>query len=72
MPNSYKPISCHLYDKLEEFAVKKVEVKIIYLDNESTLETKDKIIDFKTKNKEEFVILSNGLIIRLDKIIEII
>ncbi|CAM3479251.1 hypothetical protein [Arcobacter aquimarinus] len=72
MTNSYKPISCHFYDKLEELAVKKQKVKIIYLDNELTLETEDLIVDFKTKNKEEFAILSNGLIIRLDKIVEII
>lgn len=72
MTNSYKPISCHLYDKLEELAVKKQKVKIIYLDNELTLETEDIIVDFRTKNKEEFAVLSTGLIIRLDKIVEII
>ncbi|MFY9089379.1 hypothetical protein [Arcobacter aquimarinus] len=72
MTNSYKPISCHFYDKLEELAVKKQKVKIIYLDNELTLETEDIIVDFRTKNKEEFAVLSTGLIIRLDKIVEII
>ncbi|MEZ4694072.1 MAG: hypothetical protein R2837_08815 [Aliarcobacter sp.] len=72
MTNNYKPISCHFYDKLEELAVKKQKVKIIYLDNELTLETEDIIVDFRTKNKEEFAVLSTGLIIRLDKIVEII
>ena len=31
----------------------------------------DLIVDFKTKNKEEFLILKNGTQIRLDKIIKI-
>ena len=31
----------------------------------------DLIVDFKTKNKEEFLILNNGTQIRLDKIIKI-
>ena len=66
------PIACQLYDKLEELAVKKVKTKITYLDYYEEKVVEDFIVDFRTKNKEEFAILSSGLIIRLDKIIEII
>lgn len=71
MNNSYKPISCHLYDKYEELAVKKIKVKIIYIDNEEKKEIEDYIVNFKTKNKEEFMILSSNIEIRLDKILDL-
>lgn len=72
MADKYIPIACQLYDKLEELAVKKVKTKITYLDYYEEKVVEDFIVDFRTKNKEEFAILSSGLIIRLDKIIEII
>lgn len=72
MSEKYVPVSCQLYDKLEELAVKKVKTKITYLDYYEEKVIEDFIVDFRTKNKEEFAILSSGLIIRLDKIIEII
>ena len=42
------------------------------MDNENEKSIEDIIVDFKTKNKEEFLILSYGLQIRLDKIINIV
>lgn len=69
MNNKYSPISCQLYDRLEEFAVKKIKIKINYFD-ENCMENivEDFIIDLKTKKKEEFLILLNKLEIRLDRI----
>ena len=71
MYDKYQTVSCHFYDELEALAVKKVLSKITYLENENEKIIEDTIIDFKTKNKEEFLILSSGLNIRLDKIIKI-
>jgi transcriptional antiterminator Rof (Rho-off) len=72
MQNTYTPISCALYDTLEDLAVKKEKVTIKYLNENSDIQTVyDMIADFQTKNKEEFMILQNRLKIRLDKIIEI-
>ncbi len=71
MPDTYKTISCQFYDELESLAVKKIKSQITYMDNEHEKSVEDIIIDFRTKNKEEFLILKNGLQIRLDKIIEI-
>jgi Rho-binding antiterminator len=56
---------------LEELAVKKIKSKILYMDNENELFIEELIVDFKTKNKEEFLILNNGTQIRLDKILKI-
>ena len=71
MDDKYKTISCHFYDELEALAVKKVLLKITYFENENEKHIEDIIVNFKTKNKEEFLILKNRLIIRLDKISKI-
>ncbi len=71
MDDIYKTVSCQFYDELEALAVKKTYSRILYMDNENEMYLEDFIVDFKTKNKEEFVILSNGTQIRLDKIIKI-
>lgn len=71
MGDIYKTISCQFYDMLEELAVKKIKSKILYMDNENELFIEELIVDFKTKNKEEFLILSDGTQIRLDKILKI-
>lgn len=71
MADKYQTVSCHFYDELEALAVKKVLSNITYLENENEINVEDLIVDFKTKNKEEFLILKNGTQIRLDKIIKI-
>lgn len=67
----YEPVTCQFYDQLEELAVKKVRSKITYLEDEKEKMIEANIIDFKTFNKEEFLILDNGLEIRLDMIVQI-
>ncbi|MBP7748833.1 MAG: hypothetical protein KA070_01665 [Aliarcobacter sp.] len=71
MANKYQTVSCHFYDELETLAVKKVLSKITYSENENEIDIEDLIVDFRTRNKEEFLILKNGTQIRLDKIIKI-
>ena len=71
MANKYQTVSCHFYDELEALAVKKVLSKITYSENENEIDIEDLIVDFRTRNKEEFLILKNGTQIRLDKIIKI-
>lgn len=61
-----------MYDKLEEYATLKKRVKILYCENNIQKYCEDLIIDFKTKNKEEFIILNSQVKIRLDRIIEVI
>ena len=71
MDDVYKTVSCQFYDELEALAVKKIKSKIFYMDNENEKYIEDLIVDFRTRNKEEFLILKNGTQIRLDKIIKI-
>jgi Rho-binding antiterminator len=71
MEDKYIPVPCQFYDVLESLAVKKTKSFIVYKDENIEKTVEDFIIDFKTKNKEEFLILNNGTQIRLDKIIKI-
>ena len=71
MANKYQTVSCHFYDELETLAIKKVLSKITYSENENEIDIEDLIVDFRTRNKEEFLILKNGTQIRLYKIIKI-
>lgn len=69
MKTEYKPIACHFYDELEALAVKKIKVELTYLkENKPTVLSNVLLVDFQTKNKEEFVIVSDGTKIRLDYI----
>lgn len=72
MEDKYIPISCGSYDQLEEWAVKKTCCNISYFDdNKIEVTMKSKIINFITKDKEEFLVLENGTKIRLDKIMNV-
>lgn len=69
--SKYVPIACQMYDTLESLAVLKKDVTIKYEDENKNIQViVEKIVDFQTKDKEEFIILSNQTKIRLDKIIE--
>jgi len=70
MENKYKPVACHFYDELEAAAVKRVLNKIVYFDENEEKTVEDYLIDLKTIEKQEFMILKSGLQIRLDKIVD--
>lgn len=69
--DKYVPIACHFYDELEALAVKKIACRIVYLEENEQKEIEGKIVDFITKNKEEFLLLDNGFKLRLDYLVEI-
>lgn len=72
MQKEYQRIDCHYYDELEAIATLRKKVTILYETEEgpATLEAVG-IQDLFAKNKEEFVKLSNGLILRLDYLLEV-
>ncbi len=70
--NSYIPINCHFHDILIEKATLKQFCKIQYFTELQELITLNTIItDIFTKNKEEFMLLVMGELVRLDKIVTI-
>lgn len=65
----YKPISCSLHDELEARATLRKQSTILYRNEQNELETTVAIIkDIYTRSGEEFILLDNGMEIRLDKI----
>jgi Rho-binding antiterminator len=67
----YIPIDCNMYDVLLAKATLKKLCIIVFRTNEKINSLTATIVDVYTKAKEEFMQLSDGTVIRLDKIISI-
>ena len=66
----YLPINCSYYDELEAIATLKKVVTIIYRDEqEKEVSAATRIINLYTRNKEEFMVLENGVQFRLDRLV---
>jgi Rho-binding antiterminator len=72
MNQPYLPINCGFHDILLEKATLKIYCKIQYFSEIDEFITLNAVIkDIYTKNKEEFMLLATGEIIRLDKIVSV-
>ncbi len=68
--STYVPISCSYYDELEALATLRRTVAIVYQAPGTPKQTiQARIVDFRTENKVEYMLLDNGLEIRLDWLI---
>lgn len=73
IPQIYEPVDCDFTDELEYLSVKKIKVILIYRDQAFKLvELRGLVTDIYTSNKEEFIVVSNGDSIRLDRIFQMI
>ena len=69
---AYKPINCDFHSVLEDLATRGAFSRIQYYSDINEFITAQAIIkDLYTKEKEEFMVLSNGDIIRLDRIVRV-
>ena len=72
MDNQYVPINCSYYDELEILAMHKQACTIEYFDDEQTTKSADGVIaDVFSKEKQEFLKLDSGEVIRLDRLISV-
>lgn len=72
MAKEYKPIACGLYDELELRALRKNKILLSYKDENNNINSLECVIaDLFSKDKIEYLKTDNGLIIRLDDIIEL-
>lgn len=69
--STYIPINCSYYDELEAAATQAKIVKLVYRDQSGEKQLDTRIVNLYTKNKEEFMVLENGLEIRLDHLLSI-
>lgn len=68
----YQRISCDYYDYLEMYAIQKKQLLLQYKNEQDQIAEKQiQIKTLETKNKEEFMISTDGLRLRLDKIIKL-
>lgn len=72
-PNPYIPIDCSYYDRLEANAVKKVICEIVYRSTNDAPDIQQQavITNVFSRNKEEFISLSTGEEIRLDRLMSV-
>ncbi|WP_367390957.1 hypothetical protein [Lewinella sp. LCG006] len=66
----YQPINCSYYDELEAMATLKKVIPIVYRnDRGEEVLIATRITNLYTRNKEEFMVLENGLEFRLDRLV---
>ena len=65
----YRPISCDFYDELEALATRGESCHLHYLAADGKMICiQSKLLDFQTVDKEEFLLIAEGIKIRLDRI----
>jgi hypothetical protein len=69
---NYKPVSCDFTDELEAASVRGFSVEIAYWGNSNQASiVRGKIKDVFTEHSEDFLRMSGGEVIRLDRISQI-
>ncbi|WP_182867718.1 Rho-binding antiterminator [Rhodopirellula sp. JC639] len=72
MDKPYTPISCGFYDQLEILAMRKSSTMIRYRDaEEHEQQVTAVVVDVYSKDKQEWLKLDDGTIIRLDRLISV-
>ena len=72
----YTPIACGLHDELQLRAMRGSRVSLRYLQRtdsgeEATVDTTDRVIDVRSRDGAEFIVLEEGAEIRLDHLLEV-
>ncbi|HUP89993.1 MAG TPA: hypothetical protein VM100_11595 [Longimicrobiales bacterium] len=71
MTEPYKPIDCSIHDQIEDAATRGAPTRIRYLTCEREKDFTDVIVDWFTKDGEEFLRTHTGMILRLDQIVDL-
>lgn len=70
--DTYKPISCSFYDRIEAAIVQKKEVELLFRDqNGQSQQETTLLLDTVVRDGKEFVKLENGSEIRMDHILSL-
>ncbi|MEP0896802.1 hypothetical protein NDI36_20265 [Leptolyngbya boryana FACHB-1624] len=68
----YQPIRCDLYDELVLLAMRHQSCTIVYQDAaHQKIVLEDQIVDVYSQNKQEFLRLQSGTILRLDTLVQV-
>jgi Rho-binding antiterminator len=70
--SDYKPISCDFHDLLEAVATTRKSVSLRFLDEQGSLQHRNAgILDVYSRGGAEFVTISTGETVRLDRLVEV-
>jgi hypothetical protein len=66
----YIPVDCGFHDQIEAAIVRKTKGDVTFVDEMNEIQHLNdvSVLDWVNENKEEFMLMSNGLKIRLDRI----
>ncbi len=68
----YQPISCDFHDELTLLAIRRTKCEVVFKTEDGNDATVEAIIeDIFTRNSEEFLLLSGGIKIRLDRLVSV-
>ena len=71
-PSDYIPISCEFHDLLEDLATVRKPIRIRYRDKDGGQQQRDATIaDLYSRAGAEYVSLSSGETLRLDRLVEV-
>ncbi|WP_291910583.1 hypothetical protein [Chitinophaga sp. CB10] len=71
-PQPYRPIDCNYYDRLEAWATLHIDCKIDYYDDNGQPQELTAVIeDLYVYEKVEYMRMSTGNVIRLDRLIAV-
>lgn len=71
LDNTYQPISCSFHDRLEDWAIRRTSVEIVWLEGDIQQTATDRIADVFAKNGADHLRLDSGATIRLDHLVSV-
>lgn len=69
--HNYQPISCDFHDILEDAAVRRLRVEVAFNSEGGEQVNIGRIKDITVEGQEEFLIMEDGLKLRLDQLIRV-
>ena len=69
--NPYRPISCTFHDRLEDWAIRRASVEIVWLEGDIQQTATDRIADVFAKDGADHLRLSSGPTIRLGHLVSV-
>lgn len=70
-PGLYIPVSCEFHDRLEDLATLRKEADVSYVDEDGVEQQRSAVIrDVYAREGADYLLLSTGETVRLDRVIE--
>ena len=71
MRSDYVPIACAMHDRLESWAVRRVPVEVVWIDDGTTRRQTAVVADVRARDGADWVVLSTGETLRADRLVTV-